>query len=158
MLKEAFEAGWESKGFTSGLAHKARSPSQQTSFEEAAACLQPYAPARGRAHGGLLSGDRIEKIHNLNLSTRLPKALELTLSMTKKCTARCNTRVRAWFERYLSVIHFYQGDYLKCLHYYEKSLSFSEEEQDWLSRHCAGAYAAKAYQVAGQEEKAVPLF
>jgi len=68
-----------------------------------------------------------------------------------------NARVKAWFERYLTVIYFYKGDYLKCLKLYEKSLSIPEEEQDWLSRHCVGAYAAKAYQVTGQEEKAIPL-
>jgi len=83
--------------------------------------------------------------------------LELTLSLLEKCAACGNTRVRAWFERYLTAIYFYQGDYIKCLYYYEKSLSISEEEQDWLSRHCVGAYAAKAYQVTGREEKAVPL-
>jgi len=93
----------------------------------------------------------IEKIYNLTLATRLTKA------MAEKCAVQGSSRVRAWLECYLTVIYFYQGDYIKCLQYYEKSLSLPEEEQDWLSRHCMGAYAAKTYQLTGQEERSIPL-
>jgi len=64
--------------------------------------------------------------------------------------------VRAWLECYLTVIYFYQGDYIKCLQYYEKScppggrtgLAFTT---------LYGAYAAKTYQLTGQEERSIPL-
>jgi len=99
----------------------------------------------------------IEKIYNLTLATRLSEALVLTKAMAEKCAVQGSSRVRAWLECYLTVIYFYQGDYIKCLQYYEKSLSLPEEEQDWLSRHCMGAYAAKTYQLTGQEERSIPL-
>jgi len=99
----------------------------------------------------------IEKIYNLTLATRLSEALVLTKAMAEKCAVQGSSRVRAWLECYLTVIYFYQGDYIKCLQYYEKSLFLPEEEQDWLSRHCMGAYAAKTYQLTGQEERSIPL-
>jgi len=139
------------------MAHKARILRSKVSFEESSRLIDSLLPLQEDTSMEDRYMVMIEKIHNLTLSTRLSEALELTLSLLEKCAACGNTRVRAWFERYLTVIYFYQGDYIKCLYYYEKSLSISEEEQDWLSRHCAGAYAAKAYQVTGREEKAVPL-
>jgi len=139
------------------MAHKARILRNKVSFEESSRLLDSLLPLPEDTPMEDMYLVMIEKIHNLTLSTRLSEALELTLSMMEKCATRGNTKVRAWFERYLTVIYFYKGDYLKCLRYYEKSLSLSEKEQDWLSRHCVGAYAAKAYQVTGREEKAVPL-
>ncbi|HHW00107.1 MAG TPA: AAA family ATPase [Clostridiaceae bacterium] len=139
------------------MAHKARILRNKASYEESNRLIDSMLPLPDDAPPEDWYLLIIEKIHNLTLSTRLCDALELTLSMVKKCAAYGNARVRAWFERYLTVIYFYQGNYKKCLHYYEKSLSLPEEEQDWLARHSVGAYAAKAYQVTGQEEKAVSL-
>ncbi len=139
------------------MAHKARILRNRASLEESSGLLESLLPLPEDAPPEDWYLVVIEKIHNLVLSSRLREARELTLSMLEKCAACGSARVRAWFERYLTAIYFYRGDYLKCLHYYEKSLSLSEEEKDWLSRHCVGAYAAKAYQVTGQEEKAVPL-
>lgn len=139
------------------MAHRARILRSMVSLEESNRLLDSILPPPEDIPMEDLYMVMIEKIHNLTLSTRLSESLELTTAMAEKCAAKGNSRVRAWFERYLTVIYFYKGDYIKCLHYYEKSLSLPEEEQDWLSRHCVGAYAAKAYQVTGQEEKSVPL-
>jgi len=139
------------------MTHKARILRNRASLEESSGLLESLLPLPEDAPPEDWYLVIIEKIHNLALSSRLREAWELTLSMLEKCAACGSARVRAWFERYLAAIYFYRGDYLKCLHYYEKSLSLSKEEQDWLSRHCVGAYAAKAYQITGQEEKAVPL-
>ncbi len=139
------------------LAHKARILRNKASLEESSTLIDSLLPLPEDAPMEDWYMVMIEKIHNLTLSTCLAEALELTQTMLEKCVSRGNTRVRAWFERSLTVIYFVKGDYLKCLRYYEKSLSLSEEEQDWLSRHCVGVYAAKAYQLTGQEEKAVPL-
>jgi len=139
------------------LAHKARILRNKASLEESSTLIDSLLPLPADASMEDWYLVMIEKIHNLTLSTRLAEALELTQTMLEKCVSRGNTRVRAWFKRYLTVIYFFKGDYLKCLRYYEKSLSLSGEEQDWLSRHSVGAYAAKAYQATGQEEKAVPL-
>jgi len=157
-LKEALpKLCGDSRVLLQVTAHKARILRNKASLEESSHLIDSMLPLRD----DVSPEDRylliIEKIHNLTLSTHLRDALELTLSMMEECAACGNARVRAWFERYLTVIYFYQGDYIKCLYYYEKSLSLPEEEQDWLARHCVGAYAAKAYQMTGQEEKAVPL-
>lgn len=139
------------------MAHKARILRSKVSFAESNSLLDSLLPLPEDTPMEDVYLVMIEKIHNLTLSTRLTEALELTQSLIEQCTVRGNTRVRAWFERYLTVVYFYKGDYLKCLKYYEKSLSLTDVEQDWLSRHCVGPYAAKAYQVNGQGEKALPL-
>lgn len=139
------------------MAHKARILRSKVSFEESNRLIDSLLPLPEETPMEDCYLVLIEKIHNLTLSTRLQEAWELTMSMLEKCASSGNIRVRAWFERYLTVIYFYKGDYINSLRCYEKSLSLSAEEQDWLSRHCVGAYAAKAYQVTGREEKALPL-
>lgn len=139
------------------MAHKARILRNRVSIEESNHLIDSLLPLPDDTPLEDMYLLMIEKIHNLTLSTCLNEALDLTISMLEKCAFYGNIRVRAWFERYLTAIYFYRGDYIKCLHYYEKSLSLSKREQDWLSRHCVGAYAAKAYQVTGREEKAIPL-
>lgn len=139
------------------MVHKARIMRSRVSIEESSRCIDSLLPLPEEAPLEDWYLVMIEKIHNLALTIRLGEALKLTLSMMEKCMSRGSTKVKAWFERYLAVIYFYKGDYLKCLHYYGKSLALPEEEQDWLSRHCVGAYAAKAYQMTGQEEKVLPL-
>lgn len=139
------------------MVHKARILRSKVSLEESSRLLDGLLPLPETTPMEDLYLVMIEKIHNLTLSTRLSEALELTLSMMEKCELRGEARVRAWFERYLTAVYFYMGDYKKCLFYYEKSLTLPEDEQDWLSRHCVGAYAAKAYQVTGREENALAL-
>jgi len=157
-LKEALPGlRGESEILLQVMSHKVRILRSKASFEESSRLIDSLLPLPEDAPPEDCYLVIIEKIYNLTLSTRLSEALELTQSMMEKCAARNNTRVRAWFERYLTVIYFYKGDYLKCLYYYEKSLSLPEEEQDWLSRHCVGACAAKAYQVTGREGRAIPL-
>lgn len=138
------------------MIHKARVLRNRVSFEESNCCIETLLP--------LLEDDPmqwywvvIEKIHNLTLTSYLSAALELTISMMEKCLMNGDLKTKRWFERYLSAIYFYRGDYKNCIKFYEKSLSIPQEEQDRLMRHCVGVYAAKAYQIAGQEEKALPL-
>lgn len=139
------------------MTHLARVQRNRASFTESNACLDTLFP--------LLEGEPmaawykvvIEKIHNLTLTSQLSEALDLTLAMINKCLVSGDLRVKRWFERYLTVIYFYKGDYKNCLKAYEKSLSIPQEEQDELMSHGVGVYAAKAYQIAGEEEKALPL-
>lgn len=149
--------GMDRKVLLQVMTHKARILRNKVSVEESSRVLDSLLPLPE----DVPMEDRylvvIEKIHNLTLSTRLSEALKLTLAMAEQSGACGDAKVKAWFERYLTAIYFYRGDYLKCIHYYEKSLSLSEEEQDWLARHSVGAYAAKAYQVTCQVEKAVSL-
>lgn len=139
------------------MAHKARILRNRVSFEESSRCINSLLPLPEDAPMEDWYLVMIEKIHNLTLSTRLSEALELTMSMADKCAQRGNQRVKAWFDRYLTAVYFFMGDYRNSLKAYEQSLFLPPEEQDWLMRHCVGAYAAKAYQAAGREEKVIPL-
>lgn len=139
------------------MIHKARILRGKVSLEESSRCIDSLLPLPGDTPMEDWYLVMIEKIHNLVLSSRFREALDLTFSMAEKCAAYGNLRVRAWYERYLTAIYFFMGDYRNCLQSYEKSLSIPPEEQDWLMRHCVGAFAAMAYQAAGQDEKAIPL-
>lgn len=139
------------------MTHMARVLRNKVSFEESTRCLDALLPLPPDAPMQDWYAVVIEKIHNLTLTSRLTEALELTLAMMEQCLQNGRIREKAWFERYLTVIYFYCGNYKKCLQAYEKSLAIPQEEQDWLMRHNVGAYAAKAYQITGQGEKSLPL-
>lgn len=139
------------------MTHKARVLRNRVSFTESSRCIDGLLPMLENAPLQDWYGVMIEKIHNLTITSQLSDALELTLTMMEKCLTSGAPGIKAWFERYLTVIYFYMGDFKNCLKEYEKSLSIPEEELDWLMRHCVGAYAAKAYQLTGQEEKALPV-
>lgn len=140
------------------MTHIARVLRNSVSFAESNRCLDSLLPLLQGAPMQEWYNVMIEKIHNLTLTSHLSEALELTQTMMEQSLAAGDARVKAWFERYLTVIHFYTGDYENCVKAYEKSLSIPQEEQDWLMRHITGAYAAKAYQLTGREEKAPPVF
>lgn len=142
--------------YLQAMVHKARVLRNRVSFEESTRCLDTLIPLLKGAPMQDWYGVMIEKIHNLTLTSRLSEALELIEKMMKQCLVSGETGVKAWFERYLTAVYFYTGDYENCVKAYEKSLSIPREEQDWLMRHIIGAYAAKAYQVTGREEKALP--
>lgn len=139
------------------MTHMARVLRNRVSFEESTRCIDALLPLLQNAPMQDWYGVMIEKIHNLTLTSRLSEALELTKTMMEQCLTTGAADVKAWFERYLTATYFYMGDYKNCVNTYEKSLSIPPEEQDWLMRHSIGAYAAKAYQITGQEEKVLPL-
>jgi len=139
------------------MTHLARVQRNRASFPESNACLDSLLPLLEGAPMAAWYGVIIEKIHNLTLTSQLSEALDLTIAMMNKCLVNGDLRIKGWFERYLTVIYFYKGDYKNCLKAYEKSLAIPQEERDQLMRHGVGAYAAKAYQIAGQEDKALPL-
>ncbi|WP_242825399.1 hypothetical protein [Desulfitobacterium dichloroeliminans] len=139
------------------MTHSARVLRNRSSFAESNACLDCLLPLLEGTPMSVWYGVLIEKIHNLTLISQLSEAMDLTMAMMNKCLVNGDLRIKGWFERYLTVIYFYKGDYKNCLKAYEKSLTIPQEEQDQLMRHGVGVYAAKAYQIAGQEEKALPL-
>lgn len=139
------------------MTHKARILRNRVSLEESDAVIDSLLPLPDDVPLEDWYLVVIEKIHNYVMASDLNKAYELTISMMEKCQSYGNTTVRAWFERYLTAIYFYQGYYEKCIQAYEKSESLSEKEKDWLSRHCIGTYAAKAYQITGKQEKALSV-
>ncbi|SET34793.1 ATP-, maltotriose-and DNA-dependent transcriptional regulator MalT [Natronincola peptidivorans] len=139
------------------MVHQARVLRNRVSFQESTNCIDNLLPLSEDTPMQLQYMVMIEKIHNLTLTSQLSAALDLTLNMMEKSLVAGNAGVKLWLERYLTAIYFYMGDYKNCLKVYEKTLTISKEEQDWLMRHSVGAYAAKAYQVSGQEEKVQPL-
>ncbi len=139
------------------MTHRARVLRNKVSLEESSRCLDEVLP---HLHGEPMNvwyTVIIEKIHNLTMMSQLSAAYDLTVSMIERCAASGELRVKAWFERYLTMIYFFTGDYRKTLQAYEASLAIPEEEQEWLLRHGVGLYAAKAYQAVGENEKAVAL-
>ncbi len=139
------------------MTHMARVLRNRVSFEESTRCLDSLLPLLKGAPMQDWYGVMIEKIYNLTLTSHLSEALELIEKMMEQCLVSGELGVKAWFERYLTAAYFYMGDCGSCVKAYEKSLSIPREEQDWLMRHSVGAYAAKAYQVTGQEEKILPI-
>ena len=77
--------------------------------------------------------------------------------MIETCAEAGNVKVKAWFERYLSVIHFLAGRMKQAVHYYEKSLELPEYERHYLDMHSIDIYVAKAYQMLGERDKAVSM-
>ncbi|SCM78903.1 conserved hypothetical protein [uncultured Sporomusa sp.] len=150
-------SGNEQSLYRYAMTHMARVLRNKVSFGESTRCLDSLLPLPPDAPMQDWYAVVIEKIYNLTMTSRLTEALELTMSMVEQCLSRGELGVKAWFERYLTTVYFYLGDYKSCLQVYEKSLSIPREEQDWLMRHSVGAYAAKAYQITGREEKALPL-
>ncbi len=139
------------------MTHMARVLRNRVSFSESTRCLDTLLPLLKGAPWQEWYSVMIEKIHNLTLTSHLFEAMQLTESMMEQCIAAGAVNIKAWFERYLTVIYFYMGDYKSCIKFFERSQSIPRKEQDWLMRHNIGAYAAKAYQMTGQEEKVVPL-
>jgi LuxR family maltose regulon positive regulatory protein len=150
-------SGDEQSLYRYAMTHMARVLRNKVSFAESTRCLDALLPLPPDAPMQDWYAVVIEKIYNLTMTSRLNAALELTMTMVEQCLNTGAVGVKAWFERYLTTIYFYLGDYKSCLQAYEKSLSIPVGEQDWLMRHSVGAYAAKAYQITGQGEKALPL-
>lgn len=143
--------------YLQAMVHKARVLRNRVSFEESTRCLDTLLPLPKGAPMQDWYAVMIEKIHNLTLTSCLAEALELIEKMMEQCLVSGEPGVKAWFERYLTAVYFYTGDFENCVKSYEKSLSIPRVEQAWLMRHITGAYAAKAYQLTGREEKALPV-
>lgn len=139
------------------MTHMARVLRNKVSFEESNRCLNTLLPLLQDAPMQDWYSVMIEKIHLLTLTSHFYEALELTERMMTRCLSTGAIDIKAWFERYLTAIYFYMGDYESCVKAYEKSLLISDEQQDYLMRHSISAYAAKAYQITGREEKTLPL-
>lgn len=141
--------------YIEAMVHKARVLRNFISFEESNALLDGLM-------GGLedLASERsysvvIEKIYNLSWNSQIREACGLTLQMVETCAKAGNVRVKAWYERYLTVIYFLMGRMRESVYYYEKSLEIPENERSNLDMHSVGICVSKAYQMMGQRGKAV---
>ena len=96
----------------------------------------------------------IEKIYNLCWNSQIREAYDTANLMMETCARTGNIKVKTWFERYLTAVHFFAGRMKDTVYYYEKSLELPEQERRYLNMHSIGMYAAKAYQMLGDQQKA----
>ena len=143
--------------YTEVMLHKARVVRNYSSFEESDMLLDEILSTNVPYSLEMLYAIVIEKLYNLCWESKITEAYNLANSMIEKCAMEGNLRVKAWFERYLVVVHAFAGRMKDALFYYEKSLELPESDAQYLELHCVGIYAAKAYQCLGDQSKAVSL-
>ncbi len=139
------------------MTHKARVLRNFISFEESNNVLDELItqlddPASERSYGVV-----IEKIYNLCWNSQINEAYALCRRMVEACAKAGNIKVKGWYERYLSVIHFVAGRMKDSVYYYEKSMEIPENERSYLSMHSVDICVAKAYQMLGQRDRAVAM-
>jgi hypothetical protein len=143
--------------YIEAMAHKARVLRNFVSFEESNSLLDELIvqfddPASERTYGVV-----IEKIYNLCWNSQIKEAYALCRRMIEECAKEGNAKVKAWYERYLSVIHVVAGRMKDSVYYYEKSMEIPESERAALSMHSVDIFVAEAYQMLGQRDKAVSI-
>ena len=148
---------YNSELYTEAMIHKARVLRNEISFEESNAVLDTLLAFPEGLDMEQTYRIAIEKIYNLCWSSRVDEAYALTRHMTEACANAGNLRIRAWYERYLSVIHFVAGRMKDAVRCYEKSMEIPEDERGRLELHSVDIYVAKAYQMLGEREKAVAM-
>lgn len=99
----------------------------------------------------------IEKLYNLCYMAKIDEAYALSLNMIEICLINNSLNIKAWYERFLTVVHFFSGRMKECILYYENSFNISEEENRSIEIHNVGIYAAKAYQMLGEREHSLRL-
>ena len=143
--------------YIEAMVHKARVLRNFISFEESNKLLDEVIPKLDNLICEQSYSVVIEKIFNLCWNSQIREALALAGSMIEQCAKAGNIRVKAWYERYLSVIFYVAGRMKDSVYYYEKSLEIPENEHQYLDMHCIDIYVAKAYQMLGERDKAVSL-
>jgi LuxR family maltose regulon positive regulatory protein len=159
-LDEAIPLLHEEDGtlYFEAMVHKARVLRNSVSFEASNGLLDEIIPKLG---GDMASEQAyrvvIEKIYNLCWNSQITESLALAHHMIETCAKAGNVRVKAWYERYLSVVYYVAGRMKDSVYYYEKAMEIPEEERRSLDMHSIEVYVAKAYQMLGEREKAVTL-
>jgi LuxR family maltose regulon positive regulatory protein len=139
------------------MVHKARILRNSASFEESNELLDSLLVNINSLVPDRLYQAGIEKIYNLCWNSQIKEAYDTVYLMIETCARVGNVKVKAWFERYLTAVHFFAGRMKDTVYYYEKSLELSEQERLYLDMHSIGMFAAKAYQMLGEREKALTI-
>ena len=137
--------------------HKARVLRNFVSFEESNRLLEELIAKLDNPASELAYSLVIEKLYNLCWNSQVNEAYSLARQMIEICANAGNLRVRGWFERYLSTIHFFAGRMKESVYYYEKSLELPQDELIHLGMHSTGIYAAKAYQMLGDRDRSLSV-
>lgn len=136
------------------MVHKARVLRNSASFEESNKLLDNLLSNMENLAPDRLYQAGIEKIYNLCWNSQIKEAYDTTYQMIETCARIGDLRVKAWFERYLTAVHFFAGRMQDTVNCYEESLNLPEQERRYLDMHNVGIYAAKAYQMLGNQQKA----
>ncbi|HYE83775.1 MAG TPA: hypothetical protein VEG39_16620 [Clostridia bacterium] len=143
--------------YVEAMVHKARVFRNFISFEASNGLLDELITRLDNVASELAYMVVIEKVYNLCWNAQINEAYALAYNMIEACAKAGNVKVKAWFERYLSVIHFLAGKMKDAVYYYEKSLELPENELRYLEMHNIDIYLAKAYQMLGERDKAVSI-
>ncbi len=143
--------------YIEGMVHKARVLRNFVSFEASNALLDGLIAGLEHPESEQSYHVVIEKIYNLCWNSQLNEAYDLSCRMMEACAKSGSMRVRAWYERYLSVIHYVAGRMKDSVRCYEKSLEIPESERIQLELHSVDIYVAKSYQMLGRRDRAVEL-
>lgn len=147
----------EKELYFEAMVHKARVLRNFISFEESNKLLDELIPGLEEPSSEQSYSVVIEKIYNLCWNSQVNEALALAAHMVETCAKAGNVRVKAWYERYLSVIYYVAGRMKDSVYYYEKSLDIPEGELQYLDMHSIDIYVAKSYQMLGERDKAISL-
>lgn len=143
--------------YIEAMLHKARVYRNCISFEESDLLLVKLAQLVDNPASEIGYAINVERLYNDCWNSKINDALALVQKSIEACARSGNLKIRAWYERYLSAIHFFAGNMKKSVYYYEKSQTLPENEQLYLDMHGIGIYAAKAYQMLGNNERALSL-
>lgn len=143
--------------YIEAMVHKARVLRNFSSFEASNKLLDELIAKLNNPASEISYSVVIEKIYNLCWNSQVNDAYALACRMIEACANAGNVKVKAWFERYLSVIHFLAGRMKDAVYYYIKSRELPEDERQYLSLHSIDIYVAKAYQMLGERDKAVAM-
>lgn len=147
----------DSELYLEAAIHKARVLRNFISFEESNKLLDELIAKLGHSDFEQVYSVVIEKIYNLCWNSQIDEAYALSYRMIEACAEAGNVRVKAWYERYLSVIHYVAGRMKDSVYCYEKSVSIPENERQYLDLHSIDIYVAKSYQMLGRRDKAVAM-
>lgn len=143
--------------FLDAMVHKARVLRNYVSFEASDELLDELMSGLDNYASETAYSIIIEKLYNLCWNSKINEAYALAKHVIDECARAGNLKIKAWFERYLSAIHFFAGRMKKTIYYYEKSLELPEDEREYLDMHGIAIYVAKAYQMMGDRVRSLSI-
>jgi Response regulator containing CheY-like receiver and SARP domains len=143
--------------YIEAMVHKARVLRNYVSFEESNKLLDELIEKLDDPASEISYTVVIEKLYNLCWTSQINEAYTLAYQMIEACARAGNMKIKSWFERYLSAIHFFAGRMKESVYFYEKSLELPENERQYLDMHSIDIYVAKAYQMLGDRKRSLSI-
>lgn len=143
--------------YLEAMVHKARVLRNFNSFDASTKLLDELIDKLENLASETAYAVVIEKLYNLCWNSQINEAYSLANKAVEHCSRLGNLKVRAWYERYMCAVYFFGGRMKEAVSYYEKSLDIPEDEAQYLDIHGIGIYAAKAYQMLGDNIRALSV-